>query len=99
LIDMATQSAQLTTFPAFMRVDARKVAIFGNGAEAAAKARLVANTSAEILSMPMRRKRTVDSLARLGIEPVSQLCPCPDGWRDTGVRRHRRCGDGPDDRG
>ncbi len=46
---MATQSAQLTTFPAFMRVDAKKVAIFGNGAEAAAKARLVANTSADIL--------------------------------------------------
>jgi uroporphyrin-III C-methyltransferase/precorrin-2 dehydrogenase/sirohydrochlorin ferrochelatase len=71
LIDMATQSAQLTTFPAFMRVDARKVAIFGNGAEAAAKARLVANTSAEIsVYADAPEAELVDSLGRLGIEPV-----------------------------
>ncbi|GAB5460980.1 MAG: hypothetical protein HoeaKO_10710 [Hoeflea alexandrii] len=68
---MATQSAQLTTFPAFMRVDARKVAIFGNGAEAAAKARLVANTSAHIaVYADSPEAELVDSLARLGIEPV-----------------------------
>ena len=68
---MATQSAQLTTFPAFMRVDARKVAIFGNGAEAAAKARLVANTSADIsVYTDAPEAELVDSLARLGIEPV-----------------------------
>ncbi|MBW3098384.1 siroheme synthase CysG [Pseudohoeflea coraliihabitans] len=40
---------RLTAFPAFMRVEGRKVAIFGDGAEAAAKARLVANTSAAII--------------------------------------------------
>jgi len=67
---MATQSAKLTTFPAFMRVDARKVAIFGNGAEAAAKARLVANTSAEIsVYADAPEAELIDSLARLGIEP------------------------------
>jgi uroporphyrin-III C-methyltransferase/precorrin-2 dehydrogenase/sirohydrochlorin ferrochelatase len=78
LIDMATQSAQLTTFPAFMRVDARKVAIFGNGAEAAAKARLVANTSAEIsVYADAPEAELVDSLGRLGIEPVSQPMPLP----------------------
>ena len=67
---MATHSAQLTTFPAFMRVDARKVAIFGNGAEAAAKARLVANTSAEIsVYADAPETELIDSLARLGIEP------------------------------
>ena len=68
---MATQSARLTTFPAFMRVDARKVAIFGNGAEAAAKARLVANTSANIsIYADAPEAELIDSLARLGLEPV-----------------------------
>jgi uroporphyrin-III C-methyltransferase/precorrin-2 dehydrogenase/sirohydrochlorin ferrochelatase len=67
---MTTKSPQLTTFPAFMRVDARKVAIFGNGAEAAAKTRLVANTSAEICvyaDTPDAELRA--DLARLSIEP------------------------------
>ena len=70
---MATKAAQLTTFPAFMRVDARKVAIFGNGAEAAAKARLVANTSAEIsVYADAPDPELADSLARLGLEPVRE---------------------------
>jgi uroporphyrin-III C-methyltransferase/precorrin-2 dehydrogenase/sirohydrochlorin ferrochelatase len=48
-----------------------KVAIFGNGAEAAAKARLVANTSAEIsVYADAPEAELVDSLGRLGIEPV-----------------------------
>ncbi|MEQ8481408.1 MAG: siroheme synthase CysG [Hoeflea sp.] len=64
-------SAQLTTFPAFMRVDAKKVAIFGNGAEAAAKARLVANTSARIVVYSdAPESELVDSLERLGLKPV-----------------------------
>ncbi|PWW03885.1 uroporphyrinogen-III C-methyltransferase [Hoeflea marina] len=45
---MRQPTSKLTTFPAFFKVGGRKVAVFGNGAEAAAKARLVANTSAEI---------------------------------------------------
>ncbi|WP_299863538.1 siroheme synthase CysG [uncultured Hoeflea sp.] len=70
---MTSHSAQLTTFPAFMRVDARKVAIFGNGAEAAAKARLVANTSADIVVYAdAPEAELADSLSRLGIEPVRQ---------------------------
>ncbi len=68
---MAAAAAQLTTFPAFMRVDAKKVAIFGNGAEAAAKARLVANTSADILVYSDAPDAGLtDSLERLKIEPV-----------------------------
>ena len=68
---MVPQPAQLTTFPAFMRVEARKVAIFGNGAEAAAKARLVANTSAEIsVYAAAPEAELIDSLNRLGIQPV-----------------------------
>lgn len=70
---MTSHSAQLTTFPAFMRVDARKVAIIGNGAEAAAKARLVANTSANIaVYADAPETELTESLSRLGIEPVRQ---------------------------
>ncbi|WP_420409320.1 siroheme synthase CysG [Hoeflea sp.] len=70
-------SAQLTTFPAFMRVDAKKVAIFGNGAEAAAKARLVGNTSAEIVVYSdSPDAELTDSLDRLGLEPVvAEIAP------------------------
>lgn len=46
---MARTDEKLTTFPAFFRVAGRPVAIFGNGAEAAAKTRLVANCSAHIV--------------------------------------------------
>ena len=70
---MATQTSQLTTFPAFMRVDAKKVAIFGNGAEAAAKARLVANTSAEIsVYADAPEAELINSLAKLAVEPIRE---------------------------
>lgn len=45
---MRSKDDRLTAFPAFMRVEGRKVTIFGNGEEALAKARLVANTQAAI---------------------------------------------------
>ena len=41
---------RLTTFPAFFRVSGRKVAIFGDGDEAFAKARLLRNTEARIVA-------------------------------------------------
>jgi uroporphyrin-III C-methyltransferase/precorrin-2 dehydrogenase/sirohydrochlorin ferrochelatase len=67
---MTGQSTQLTTFPAFMRIEAKKVAIFGNGAEAAAKARLVANTRADIAVFADAPEAELsDSLSRLGIRP------------------------------
>lgn len=70
---MSTRNAQLTTFPAFMRVDAKKVAIFGNGAEAAAKARLVANTSADIVVYAdAPEAELLDSLTRLGLDVVRE---------------------------
>ncbi|WP_180901849.1 siroheme synthase CysG [Martelella soudanensis] len=47
---MGTKDDLLTTFPAFFRVDGRKVAIFGGGDEAFAKARLMAKTSARIVA-------------------------------------------------
>ncbi len=40
---------QLSVFPAFFRVEGRKVAVFGNGAEAFAKTRLLLNTAAGIV--------------------------------------------------
>ncbi|WP_174801032.1 siroheme synthase CysG [Martelella limonii] len=47
---MSTNDDLLTTFPAFFRVDGRKVAIFGGEDEAYAKARLMAKTSAAIVA-------------------------------------------------
>lgn len=45
---MLQSKEKLTVFPAFVRVEGRKVAIFGNGAEAVAKTRLVSNCAAKI---------------------------------------------------
>lgn len=41
---------RLTTFPAFFRVEGKHVAVFGNGDEAYAKARLLSNTNALIVA-------------------------------------------------
>jgi uroporphyrin-III C-methyltransferase/precorrin-2 dehydrogenase/sirohydrochlorin ferrochelatase len=46
---MTASPRKLSTFPAFFKVAGRKVAVFGNGEEAFAKTRLLANTSAEIV--------------------------------------------------
>ena len=45
---MADREQQLSVFPAFFKVEDRVVAIFGNGAEAFAKTRLLLNTRADI---------------------------------------------------
>lgn len=45
---MARDTTKLTAFPAFVRTTGRKVAVFGNGAEAVAKTRLIANSDADI---------------------------------------------------
>jgi uroporphyrin-III C-methyltransferase / precorrin-2 dehydrogenase / sirohydrochlorin ferrochelatase len=46
---MAGETAKLNAFPVFMRVDGRRVVIVGSGDEALAKARLMAQSSAELL--------------------------------------------------
>ncbi|WEX09326.1 siroheme synthase CysG [Chelativorans sp. AA-79] len=46
---MAGETAKLNAFPVFMRVDGRRVVIIGGGEEALAKARLMAQSAAEIL--------------------------------------------------
>ncbi|MDF1778250.1 MAG: siroheme synthase CysG [Rhizobiaceae bacterium] len=45
---MIDQNRKLATFPAFFKVAGKKIAIFGNGEEAFAKTRLLANTSGAI---------------------------------------------------
>lgn len=47
---MRDAAEKLTTFPAFFRVSGKTVAVFGNGDEAYAKARLLANTDAMIIA-------------------------------------------------
>src|SRR5690606_33264697 len=46
---MAAGPAKLNAFPVFMRVKARRVVIVGGGEEALAKARLMAQSSAELI--------------------------------------------------
>ncbi|MBB4954589.1 uroporphyrin-III C-methyltransferase/precorrin-2 dehydrogenase/sirohydrochlorin ferrochelatase [Agrobacterium vitis] len=47
---MSIDSEKLSVFPAFFRVEGAKVAVFGDGDEAFAKARLISNTSARIIA-------------------------------------------------
>ena len=47
---MVAKEELLSAFPAFFKVESRKVAIFGGGAEAYAKARLMAKTRAAIVA-------------------------------------------------
>ncbi|KFB08407.1 siroheme synthase CysG [Nitratireductor basaltis] len=46
---MSGNTAKLNAFPVFMRVDGRRVVIIGGGDEALAKARLMAQSSAEVV--------------------------------------------------
>lgn len=46
---MTDSNRRLSTFPAFFNVTGNKVAVFGNGEEAHAKTRLLANTAAAII--------------------------------------------------
>ena len=48
--DFSASGDRLSTFPAFFRVEGRQVAVFGNGDEAFAKVRLLANTNAHIIA-------------------------------------------------
>jgi uroporphyrin-III C-methyltransferase/precorrin-2 dehydrogenase/sirohydrochlorin ferrochelatase len=47
---MPSWTEQLSVFPAFMRVEGRMTAVFGNGDEAFAKVRLLLNTRAKIVA-------------------------------------------------
>ncbi len=53
---MIQQDKQLSVFPAFFKVENEVAAVFGNGDEAYAKARLLKNTRRASSPMPMLRK-------------------------------------------
>ncbi len=63
---------RLSVFPAFFRVSGRRVVICGNGDEAFAKARLLANTEADIVAVTDAPEQDyAEWLAARGIEPVN----------------------------
>jgi len=60
---------KLAVFPAFFRVSGAKLAVFGDGDEAFAKARLIANTSARIIAFSQAPEPAYQTfLARRNIE-------------------------------
>ncbi|WJH40203.1 siroheme synthase CysG [Aliirhizobium terrae] len=64
---------RLSVFPAFFRVRGNRVAIFGNSDEAFAKARLLANTDAEIVAYAEEPEADYAAwLAAQGIDPIRQ---------------------------
>ncbi|RYC17301.1 siroheme synthase CysG [Ciceribacter ferrooxidans] len=66
---MAANEHQLSVFPAFVKVAGAVVAVFGNGAEAFAKARLLKNTSARVVAYAERpRADYAEFLAASGVE-------------------------------
>ncbi|WP_416797822.1 siroheme synthase CysG [Ciceribacter azotifigens] len=66
---MAAHEHQLSVFPAFVKVAGNVVAVFGNGAEAFAKARLLKNTSARVVAYADRpRADYAEFLATSDIE-------------------------------
>ncbi len=69
---MRDAADKLTTFPAFFRVSGKTVAVFGNGDEAYAKARLLANTDAVIIAFGADPEPAYrDWLAQQGVAHVA----------------------------
>ena len=68
---MPVSDDRLSAFPAFFRLRGKSVAIFGNGDEAFAKARLLAHTDAAILAYADAPEADYAAwLAAQGIEPI-----------------------------
>jgi uroporphyrin-III C-methyltransferase / precorrin-2 dehydrogenase / sirohydrochlorin ferrochelatase len=68
---MSSSHQRLSAFPAFFRVRGKSVAVFGNGDEAYAKARLLANTDSAILAYaPEPEADYTEWLTARGIEPI-----------------------------
>ncbi len=69
---MAQQDKQLSVFPAFFKVENEVTAVFGNGDEAYAKARLLKNTEARIVAYTDAPEADYAAfLAQHGIEQVA----------------------------
>ena len=71
---MAQQDKQLSVFPAFFKVENEVTAVFGNGDEAYAKARLLKNTEARIVAYTDAPEADYAAfLAQHGIEHHQQV--------------------------
>ncbi|MCC8933334.1 siroheme synthase CysG [Rhizobium sp. 'Codium 1'] len=70
---MTQQDKQLSVFPAFFKVENQVAAVFGNGDEAYAKARLLRNTEARIIAYADAPEADYAAfLAQNGIEQVAE---------------------------
>ncbi len=80
---MTAGDRKLATFPAFVRVEGRKVVVFGNGEEAAAKLRLLMNTRARLVLCAENPAGDLSAFAaRSGVEIVSA---CYEAGQLTGA--------------
>ena len=89
---MTVTPRKLAVFPAFHKVDGRRVVVVGGGAEAAAKIRLLAETKAEIVVFAADarqgdRRRPDRRPRRLARRLAERRRP---RRRGAGLRRHRR---------
>lgn len=71
---MSATDEKLSSFPAFFKVAGEKIAVFGNGDEAYAKARLLSATQAHIVAFADAPEEAYAAfLAQQGIEVVSDM--------------------------
>src|SRR6218665_1902934 len=76
---MNASDEKLSSFPAFFRVAGEAVAVFGNGDEAYAKARLLAGTQARIVAYADEPEPAYAGfLAAQGFEVVETIAPPRD---------------------
>ncbi|MGN6549488.1 MAG: siroheme synthase CysG [Pararhizobium sp.] len=69
---MTPHAGKLSTFPAFVRVGGKRVAVFGGGAEALAKTRLVAQTAAGVV-LHSEERPSADLIAYAAERGISHL--------------------------
>jgi uroporphyrin-III C-methyltransferase/precorrin-2 dehydrogenase/sirohydrochlorin ferrochelatase len=94
---MAQQDKQLSVFPAFFKVENEVAAVFGNGDEAYAKARLLKNTEARIIAYADAPE--ADYAAFLSANAIEQIADPFDPSQVEGARLvFAATGEGPTDR-
>ena len=72
---MQTKDTQLSVFPAFFRVAGKVAVVFGEGEEAFAKARLLANTRVDIVVVGENPEKRFQAFIDTG---AARLCPLAD---------------------
>ena len=81
---MTQQDKQLSVFPAFFKVENEVAAVFGNGDEAYAKARLLKNTEARIVAYADAPR--ADYAAFLAANAIEQISEAFDPSQVQGAR-------------